>query len=67
MNVTIPHKLDAMRVVDDLDPIARKIGAVSCIHVRDDGSLFGTNNDWRGFLGNLRETCPDSAAPRQVQ
>lgn len=59
VNVTIPHKLDAMRVVDDLDPIARKIGAVSCIHVRDDGSLFGTNNDWRGFLGNLRETCPD--------
>jgi shikimate dehydrogenase len=59
VNVTIPHKLNAMRVVDDLDPIARKIGAVSCIHVRDDGSLFGTNNDWRGFLGNLRETCPD--------
>lgn len=59
VNVTIPHKLDAMRAVDELDPIARKIGAVSCIHVRDDGSLYGTNNDWRGFLGNLRETCPD--------
>lgn len=58
VNVTIPHKLDAMRLMDEVDPVARKIGAVSCIHVRDDGSLFGTNNDWRGFLGNLRETCP---------
>lgn len=59
VNVTIPHKIEAMRVVDDLDPIARKIGAISCVHVREDGTLFGTNNDWRGFLGNLRETVPD--------
>lgn len=58
VNVTIPHKLDAMRAVDELDPVAERIGAVSCIHVRDDGTLFGTNNDWRGFLGNLRETVP---------
>ena len=27
--------------------------------VRPDGSLFGTNNDWRGFLGNLRQAYPD--------
>ncbi len=58
VNVTIPHKLDALRVVDELDPVARRIGAISCVHVRDDGTLYGTNNDWRGFLGNLRETCP---------
>ena len=58
VNVTIPHKLDVMRAVDVLDPVAARIGAVSCVHVRDDGTLFGTNNDWRGFLGNLRESCP---------
>ncbi len=57
-NVTIPHKLDAMRLCDEVDEVARLIGAISCVVVREDGSLFGTNNDWRGFLGNLRDADP---------
>jgi len=58
-NLTIPHKQDAMEIVDEVDEVAKKIGAISCVVVRDDGSLFGTNNDWLGFLGNLREFRPD--------
>ena len=58
-NLTIPHKLQAMEIVDEVDPVARAIGAISCVVVRDDGSLWGTNNDWRGFLGNLKQTVPD--------
>lgn len=58
VNVTIPHKQRAMEIVDELDPVAGKIGAVSCIAVRPDGSLYGTNNDWRGFLANLRHAAP---------
>lgn len=58
-NVTIPHKQEAMRIVDEVDDVARLIGAVSCVAVRPDGSLFGTNNDWRGFLGNLKDNFPD--------
>jgi shikimate dehydrogenase len=58
-NLTIPHKLDAMTIVDEVDDVAKKIGAISCVVVREDGSLFGTNNDWRGFLGNLKQTFPD--------
>ncbi len=58
-NVTIPHKLDAMKIVDEVDDVATKIGAISCVVVREDGSLFGTNNDWRGFLGNIRDVYPD--------
>jgi shikimate dehydrogenase len=58
-NLTIPHKLDAMRIVDEVDEVARLIGAISCVQVREDGSLFGTNNDWHGFLGNLRSSAPD--------
>jgi len=57
-NLTIPHKQDAMEIVDEVDEVAKKIGAISCVVVRDDGSLFGTNNDWLGFLGNLREFRP---------
>lgn len=59
VNVTIPHKLEAMRIVDELDDVAEKIGAISCIAVRDDGSLFGTNNDWRGFIANIKASCPE--------
>ena len=42
-----------------MDDVARKIGAISCVVVRSDGSLFGTNNDWLGFIGNLKEDQPD--------
>ena len=58
-NLTIPHKLEAMTIVDEVDDVARKIGAISCVVVRSDGSLFGTNNDWLGFVGNLKQHQPD--------
>jgi shikimate dehydrogenase len=57
-NLTIPHKLEAMDIVDELDDVAQKIGAISCVVVRDDGSLFGTNNDWLGFIGNIKQQQP---------
>jgi shikimate dehydrogenase len=57
-NLTIPHKLEAMSIVDEVDRVARSIGAISCVVVRKDGSLFGTNNDWRGFIGNLKQQEP---------
>ncbi len=58
-NLTIPHKETAMATVDTVDDVARRIGAISCVVVNPDDSLFGTNNDWLGFLGNLRQTVPD--------
>jgi shikimate dehydrogenase len=57
-NLTIPHKQEAMAIVDEVDDVAKKIGAISCVVVRPDGSLFGTNNDWLGFLGNLKQHEP---------
>jgi shikimate dehydrogenase len=58
-NLTIPHKQEAMTIVDEVDEVAKVIGAISCVVVRPDGSLFGTNNDWRGYLGSLRQEHPD--------
>jgi shikimate dehydrogenase len=58
-NLTIPHKEEAMSIVDEVDDVARKIGAISCVVVRPDGSLFGTNNDWLGFIGNLNQQAPE--------
>ncbi|MFZ2653156.1 MAG: shikimate dehydrogenase [Burkholderiaceae bacterium] len=57
-NVTIPHKQEAMRIVDDVHESARAIGAISCVVVRPDGSLAGSNNDAFGFIRNLRQQQP---------
>jgi shikimate dehydrogenase len=57
-NLTIPHKQDAMTIVDETDETARRIGAISCVVARPDGSLFGTNNDCYGFIENLLEAEP---------
>jgi shikimate dehydrogenase len=57
-NVTIPHKLVAKETVDEVDEAAEKIGAISCVVVREDKSLYGTNNDWIGFLRNLEQAHP---------
>jgi shikimate dehydrogenase len=52
-NVTIPHKERALSIVDHVDPVARRIGAISCVIVRPDESLAGTNNDAFGFVQNV--------------
>ena len=57
-NLTIPHKEQALRIVDHADERARRIGAISCVTVNADGSLTGRNNDWYGFVENLREAFP---------
>jgi shikimate dehydrogenase len=57
-NVTIPHKQQALTIVGEVDQVARRIGAISCVIVRPDGSLAGTNNDCFGFIENLVQRQP---------
>jgi len=57
-NLTIPHKQQAMAIVDEVDNVAKSIGAISCVTVRPDGSLMGTNNDCYGFIQNLKQEQP---------
>jgi len=54
LNVTIPHKVAVLQLLDKLDPLAKKIGAVNTI-VNDDGVLIGYNTDATGFLQALLE------------
>ncbi len=54
LNVTIPHKVAVIQYLDELDPIADKIGAVNTI-VNNDGVLKGYNTDAAGFLQSLLE------------
>jgi len=57
-NLTIPHKERALAIVDTIDPVARRIGAISCVVVQPDGSLAGTNNDGYGFVHNILQQEP---------
>ena len=57
-NLTIPHKQAAMAWVDEVHETARLIGAISCVTVRADGSLLGSNNDAFGFMRNLKQSQP---------
>ena len=57
-NLTIPHKERALAIVDHVEPVARRIGAISCIAVREDGTLWGTNNDAYGFVQNVLQQQP---------
>jgi len=58
-NLTLPHKQMAMSIVDRIEPVARKIGAVNTIIVDAEGKLEGRNTDAFGFRENLRESVPD--------
>lgn len=53
-NVTIPHKEAVLPLLDEVDPLAARIGAVNTI-VNRDGRLYGYNTDAVGFLRALRE------------
>jgi len=53
-NVTIPHKEAVIPLLDELDPLARKVGAVNTIS-RDGSRLKGWNTDVVGFLRALAE------------
>ncbi len=52
-NVTMPHKQAVIPLLDRLDPLAARIGAVNTV-VPEDGALVGYNTDAPGFLEPLQ-------------
>lgn len=57
-NVTVPHKIAMLEICDTVDELARIVGAVNTVSIKD-GKLYGTNTDVFGFTQNIRETYPD--------
>lgn len=53
-NLTVPHKIAALALVDEVEERARKIGALNTIAFRD-GKSFGYNTDGPGFGRAIRE------------
>ncbi len=52
-NVTIPHKIEMMKYLDNLDENCKRIGAVNTVF-NDDGILRGFNTDMDGFLEPIK-------------
>jgi shikimate dehydrogenase len=57
-NVTTPHKQAIFPMLDRVDDLARRIGAVNTVVVEKDGTLTGFNNDGNGFIQSLRDADP---------
>jgi len=58
-NVTIPHKVEAMKAMDWLHPVAKQMGAINTIVVQPDGALHGFNNDGYGYIQCIKDAKPD--------
>ncbi len=52
-NVTIPHKSACMQHLDSVDKLARMIGAVNTVVVKNE-RLFGFNTDATGFIKSVK-------------
>ncbi len=58
VNITVPHKEQVFNFVDELDPVARQIGAVNTVQIAQDGCMTGYNTDGYGFMENIRQEIP---------
>jgi len=52
-SITAPFKVSLMSAMDELDPVARQVGAVNTLAVRG-GRWIGSNTDVAGFLAPLK-------------
>lgn len=57
VNLTVPHKEQAMRLVDEVDIVAQRIGAINTIYFDITGKMIGTNTDGYGFLTHLKQSA----------
>lgn len=53
-SVTSPLKVDIVKYLDKIDPLAKKIGSINTI-VNDDNVLKGYNTDCRGAIASIEE------------
>lgn len=55
-NITIPHKETIIPYLDELDDMAKKMGAVNTVVRTAEGKLKGYNTDGLGFVRSLEES-----------
>lgn len=57
-NVTIPHKVEALKLMQVVDTNARRVGAINTVVVQPGGSLKGMNTDGFGYIQSLLDAQP---------
>ncbi|MDO5749650.1 MAG: shikimate dehydrogenase [Rothia sp. (in: high G+C Gram-positive bacteria)] len=60
-NITHPCKQSVMEYVDELSEDARALGAVNCVLLHEDGTRYGDNTDFSGFMRALSWGLPEVA------
>jgi shikimate dehydrogenase len=65
INLTIPHKVAVMSLLDEVSPDAAMIGAVNTVRRAGD-RLIGENTDGKGFLRGVREEAGIDPAGKHV-
>ena len=66
INVTIPYKKTVIPYCAELSDRAKRIGSVNTILRRKDGSLFGHNTDYDGFVTLLQKIGYDPAGKKAI-
>jgi len=65
INLTIPHKVEVLKYLDEVAPDAALIGAVNTVR-REGNKLIGENTDGKGFLRSLKEDAGIDPAGKQA-
>ncbi len=65
VNLTVPHKVLALDVVDEIDPEARQLGAVNTV-LFDGGKLRGYNTDGYGIAKAIKEEFNFEFADKRI-
>ena len=55
LNVTVPHKVAAADLANELTPRAERAGAVNTLMLKRDNRLLGDNTDGAGLVHDLRD------------
>ncbi|MCC6613063.1 MAG: shikimate dehydrogenase [Anaerolineae bacterium] len=66
INLTIPHKVAVMPLLDGIAPDAQMIGAVNTVRRDDEGRFIGENTDGKGFLRGVREDAGIDPAGKRI-
>ena len=66
LNITVPFKLDAYNLADNLNDLATRAKAVNTLIINDDGSLTGANTDGIGIIRDLRKNHHIDLAEKSI-
>ena len=65
INLTIPHKVEVLKYLDEIAPDAALIGAVNTVR-RVGDKLIGENTDGKGFIRSLRQDASIDPAGKNI-